>query len=75
VTKTKKIKKDSGLEQRNDRGRLAEAETVVEERREENKGEEENGVGDENIRDQNNCKSYHKLLKNYLISKGHEELI
>ena len=22
------------------------------------------------IRDQNNCKSYHKLVKNYLLSKG-----
>lgn len=25
---------------------------------------------DDMIRDQNNCKSYHKLVKNYLLSKG-----
>lgn len=74
MAKTKKIKKDSGAEQRGDRGRPAEAEEREEERRGEERKEEE-GVGDENIRDQNNCKSYHKLLKNYLISKGHEELI
>lgn len=26
------------------------------------------------IRDQNNCKSYHKLVKNYLLSKGMSHL-
>jgi hypothetical protein len=42
--------------------------------------EEENNQGgsttviDDGIRDQNNCKSYHKLVKNYLISKGLEHL-
>lgn len=30
---------------------------------------------DEGIRDQNNCKSYHKLLKNFLIERGLGPLI
>jgi hypothetical protein len=30
---------------------------------------------DEGIRDQNNCKSYHKLVKNYLIEKGLAQMI
>ena len=29
---------------------------------------------DDGIRDQNNCKSYHKLVKNYLMSKGLDHL-
>lgn len=29
---------------------------------------------EDGIRDQNNCKSYHKLVKNYLMSKGLEHL-
>lgn len=30
---------------------------------------------EEGIRDQNNCKSYHKLVKNFLIEKGLGEVI
>ena len=30
---------------------------------------------EEGIRDQNNCKSYHKLVKNYLIEQGLGEMI
>lgn len=33
-----------------------------------------NVVDDCGIRDQNNCKSYHKLVKNYLLEKGLEHL-
>lgn len=29
-----------------------------------------NAMENTGIRDQNNCKSYHKLVKNYLLSKG-----
>ena len=32
-------------------------------------------MGEEGIRDQNNCKSYHKLVKNFLIEKGLGEMI
>lgn len=31
-------------------------------------------IDDCGIRDQNNCKSYHKLVKNYLLEKGLEHL-
>jgi hypothetical protein len=30
---------------------------------------------EESIRNQNNCKSYHKLVKNYLIEQGLREAI
>ena len=29
---------------------------------------------EDGIRDQNNCKSYHKLVKNYLMSRGFAHL-
>lgn len=31
-------------------------------------------IDDCGIRDQNNCKSYHKIVKNYLFNKGMEYL-
>ena len=31
---------------------------------------ESTGIEEEGIRDQNNCKSYHKLVKNHLLTKG-----
>ena len=36
--------------------------------------EQSTTVVEEGIRDQNNCKSYHKLVKNYLMSKGFAHL-
>ena len=32
--------------------------------------EHSTSMNDEGMRDQNNCKSYHKLVKNYLLEKG-----
>jgi hypothetical protein len=32
-------------------------------------------VGEECIRDQNNCKSYHKLVKNFLMERGLGEMV
>lgn len=54
----KKIKKTDKKKER--RGKVT---PVTEESR------PEETLGD-SIRDQNNCKSYHKIVKNYLISKG-----
>ena len=36
---------------------------------EEMKDEHSTTLNDEGMRDQNNCKSYHKLVKNYLLEK------